>query len=44
MSRIKIRVAWQQVAPGGQNVTTLVFETGRSARIDSYADGTGPVR
>ena len=27
---------------GGQNVTTLVFETGRSARIDSYADGTGP--
>ena len=42
MSRIKIRVAWQQVAPGGQNVTTLVFETGRSALIDSYADGTGP--
>ena len=43
MSRIKIRVAWQQVALGGQNVTTLVFETGRSARIDSYADGAGPL-
>jgi signal transduction histidine kinase len=28
---------------GGQNVTTLVFETGRSARIDSYADGAGPL-
>jgi signal transduction histidine kinase len=28
---------------GGKNVTTLVFETGRSARIDSYADGSGPL-
>jgi signal transduction histidine kinase len=27
---------------GGQNVTTLVFETCRSARIDNYADRTGP--
>jgi signal transduction histidine kinase len=28
---------------GGKNVSTLVFETGRPARIDSYADSTGPV-
>ena len=28
---------------GGKNVTTLVFETGRSARIDSYADSSGPL-
>jgi signal transduction histidine kinase len=28
---------------GGQNVSTLVFQTGRSARIDSYADATGPL-
>jgi signal transduction histidine kinase len=27
---------------GGQNVTSLVFQTGRSARMDSYADATGP--
>ena len=27
---------------GGENVVTLVFETGRPARIDSYADATGP--
>jgi signal transduction histidine kinase len=27
----------------GKNVTMLVFETGRSARIDSYADATGPL-
>jgi signal transduction histidine kinase len=27
---------------GGQNVTTRVFETGRPARIDAYADATGP--
>jgi PAS domain S-box-containing protein len=26
----------------GKNVTTLVFETGRSVRIDSYAGATGP--
>jgi signal transduction histidine kinase len=26
---------------GGENVSTLVFETGRPARIDSYADATG---
>jgi signal transduction histidine kinase len=28
---------------GGKNVSTLVFETGRAARIDSYADASGPV-
>jgi signal transduction histidine kinase len=27
---------------GGRNVTSLVFQTGRSARIDGYADTTGP--
>jgi signal transduction histidine kinase len=26
---------------GGKNVTTMVFETGRSARIDSYGDASG---
>ncbi|HMD25147.1 MAG TPA: GAF domain-containing protein, partial [Streptosporangiaceae bacterium] len=26
----------------GQNVTSLVFQTGRSVRIDGYADATGP--
>jgi len=28
---------------GGKNVSTFVFETGRPARMDSYADGSGPV-
>jgi signal transduction histidine kinase len=28
---------------GGTNVSTLVFETGRPARIDSYAEASGPV-
>ncbi len=28
---------------GGQNLATLVFETGRSVRIDSYADASGPL-
>jgi signal transduction histidine kinase len=27
---------------GGQNVTSLVFQTGRSARIDRFAGATGP--
>jgi signal transduction histidine kinase len=27
---------------GGNNVSTLVFETGRPARMDSYADADGP--
>jgi GAF domain-containing protein len=28
---------------GGKNLGTIVFETGRSARIDSYADASGPI-
>ncbi|MDX6702748.1 MAG: hypothetical protein QOF26_2974 [Baekduia sp.] len=28
---------------GGNNLNTIVFETGRSARIDNYADASGPV-
>ncbi|MEA2428587.1 MAG: hypothetical protein QOF37_2215 [Thermoleophilaceae bacterium] len=28
---------------GGKNVSTLVFETGRPARVDGYADASGPV-
>jgi signal transduction histidine kinase len=28
---------------GGRNVSTLVFQTGRPARIDDYADASGPV-
>ena len=28
---------------GGQNLVTTVFETGRPARIDRYADASGPV-
>jgi signal transduction histidine kinase len=27
---------------GGRNITTLVFESGRSARIDDYGDASGP--
>jgi signal transduction histidine kinase len=27
----------------GQNLSTIVFETGRPARMDSYADASGPV-
>jgi signal transduction histidine kinase len=27
----------------GKNISTLVFETGRRARIDSYADASGPL-
>ncbi len=27
---------------GGRNVTTLVFESGRPARMDTYADASGP--
>jgi signal transduction histidine kinase len=29
------------VEPGGKNIATLVFETGRPARIDGYADASG---
>jgi signal transduction histidine kinase len=32
-----------RVRLGGRNVTTVVSETGRSARMDDYADSTGPV-
>jgi signal transduction histidine kinase len=28
---------------GGRNVATLVFQTGREARIDDYADASGPI-
>jgi signal transduction histidine kinase len=35
--------AGTQVRLGGQNSPTLVFETGRPARLDDYADATGPV-
>jgi signal transduction histidine kinase len=28
---------------GGRNVTTLVFQMGRAARMDDYADTTGPI-
>jgi signal transduction histidine kinase len=28
---------------GGKNTATLVFETGRSVRIDGYADASGPM-
>ena len=28
---------------GGTNLTTIVFDTGRPARIDDYADGSGPL-
>jgi signal transduction histidine kinase len=31
-----------RVALGGRNVTTRVFETGQPARLDSYADASGP--
>jgi PAS domain S-box-containing protein len=27
----------------GKNVTTLVFETGRAVRMDTYSDATGPI-
>ncbi len=28
---------------GGKNIATLVFETARPARVDSYADASGPI-
>ncbi|HYZ56386.1 MAG TPA: GAF domain-containing protein, partial [Streptosporangiaceae bacterium] len=31
-----------RVSLGGRNVATLVFQTGRAARIDDYADASGP--
>jgi signal transduction histidine kinase len=32
-----------QLKLGGQNVTTLVFQTGRPARIDDYSDSSGVI-
>jgi GAF domain-containing protein len=32
-----------RVPLGGRNVSTLVLQTGRAARIDDYADTTGPI-
>ena len=29
-------------SPGGQNLYTMVFHTGRAARVDDYADTSGP--
>ena len=34
---------WRRLTLGGKNLATIVFETGRSARIDSYADASGPI-
>jgi GAF domain-containing protein len=33
----------QRLKLGGQNLNTIVFETGRSARIDSYDDASGAI-
>jgi signal transduction histidine kinase len=33
----------RQLILGGKNINTIVFETGRAARIDSYADASGPL-
>jgi signal transduction histidine kinase len=33
----------KRLALGGKNLNTIVFETGRSARIDNYDDASGPV-
>jgi len=35
--------AGTQARLGGRNVTTLVFQTGRPARIDDYTSASGPV-
>ncbi|HWE14476.1 MAG TPA: GAF domain-containing protein [Solirubrobacteraceae bacterium] len=32
-----------RVSLGGQNLATIVFDTGRPARTDNYADASGPV-
>jgi GAF domain-containing protein len=46
---MRVAAAWGNTFPvgtrlslGGQNVTTLVFQTGRAARIEDYADASGP--
>jgi signal transduction histidine kinase len=33
----------ERVSLGGRNVTEIVFETGRPARMDSYADASGAI-
>jgi GAF domain-containing protein len=33
----------QRLMIGGKNLNTIVFETGRPCRLDSYADASGPV-
>ena len=33
----------RRLALGGRDISTIVFETGRPARIDNYADGSGPL-
>jgi signal transduction histidine kinase len=40
-NRIPVGSRWR--LEGQRNLGTLVFETGRSARIDNYADATGPL-
>jgi signal transduction histidine kinase len=35
--------AGSRASLGGRNVSTLVFQTGRAARIDDYGDSSGPV-
>jgi signal transduction histidine kinase len=32
-----------QTSLGGRNVTSLVFQTGRPARLDGYSDASGPI-
>ena len=32
-----------RVPIGGRNVTSLVFQTGRAARVDDYAEASGPI-
>jgi signal transduction histidine kinase/uncharacterized protein YoaH (UPF0181 family) len=46
---MRVAAAWGNTFPvgtrlslGGQNVTTMVFQTGRAARIEDYADASGP--
>ena len=38
--RVRVGRRWSL---GGKNVATIVFETGRPARVDSYADASGQV-
>jgi len=50
---VTVVAAWSGVGPaipvgarvslGGRNVHTMVFQTGQAARLDDYADGSGPL-